>query len=129
MTRGEELLSMSTTMEHLTSEQLRTFQQDGYLVLRGLLAPTEVQALVNNFMKMHEQGPIPGYFEPVPAEQANGDILKQYPRIMHPHRFNELALRYLLDPRLANILEDLFGEEPLAAQSMLYFKPAGGRGQ
>lgn len=120
---------MSTTMKQLTAEQLKTFQQDGYLVIRGLLAPTEVEALIKNFMHMHAQGPIPGFFEPVSAEQANGDILKQYPRIMHPHRFNDMALRYLLDPRLGNILEDLFAEEPLAAQSMLYFKPAGGRGQ
>ena len=34
-----------------------------------------------------------------------------------------------MDERLATILADLFGEEPLAAQSMLYFKPAGARGQ
>src|SRR5947199_7709222 len=35
----------------------------------------------------------------------------------------------MLDTRLAVPLEDLLGEEPLAAQSMLYFKPAGARGQ
>jgi ectoine hydroxylase-related dioxygenase (phytanoyl-CoA dioxygenase family) len=52
-----------------------------------------------------------------------------YPRIMHPHRFNEVARQYLLDQRLGPVLADLFGEEPLATQSMLYFKPAGGRGQ
>ena len=45
--------------------------------------------------------------------------------MMHPHRVNELALRYLLD----GMLNDLFGEEPLAAQSILYFKPAGAKGQ
>jgi ectoine hydroxylase-related dioxygenase (phytanoyl-CoA dioxygenase family) len=49
--------------------------------------------------------------------------------MMHPHRVNDVALRYLLDPRLGAVLEDLFAEEPLAAQSMLYFKPAGARGQ
>jgi len=40
-----------------------------------------------------------------------------------------LALRYLLDDRLEDVLTDLFGEEPLAAQSMLYFKPPGAKGQ
>jgi phytanoyl-CoA hydroxylase len=34
-----------------------------------------------------------------------------------------------LDPRIAAVLWELFGEEPLAAQSMMYYKPPGARGQ
>ena len=120
---------MTTTASRLNAEQLRTFDEQGYLVLPGLFSSDEVQLLIKTFMTMHAQGPIPDFFKPLTAEEAGGDILKQYPRIMHPHRFNEVALRYLLDQRLAVILADLFGEEPLAAQSMLYFKPAGARGQ
>jgi ectoine hydroxylase-related dioxygenase (phytanoyl-CoA dioxygenase family) len=120
---------MTTTARHLTSQQLATFHEQGYLVLPGVFGPDEVQLLIDTFMQMHAGGPIPGCFRPVPAEEANGDILKLYPRMMHPHRVNDIALRYLLDPRLAAVLEDLFAEEPLAAQSMLYFKPAGARGQ
>ncbi len=120
---------MTTTARHLTSEQLTTFHEQGYLVLPGVFGQDEVQLLIDTFMRMHADGPIPGCFSPVSAEEANGDILKLYPRMMHPHRANDVALRYLLDPRLAAVLEDLFAEEPLAAQSMLYFKPAGARGQ
>ncbi len=120
---------MTTTARHLTHEQLVTFHERGYLVIPGLFGQDEIRLLINTFLKMHASGPIPGCFQPVSAEEANGYILKLYPRMMHPHRVNEVALRYLLDARLAVILEDLFGEEPLAAQSMLYFKPAGARGQ
>jgi phytanoyl-CoA hydroxylase len=88
-----------------------------------------VKELVDNFMRMHAGGPIPDCFEPASPEEADGDILELYPRMMHPHRVNELALRYLLDDRLEAVLTGLFGEEPLAAQSMLYFKPAGAKGQ
>jgi ectoine hydroxylase-related dioxygenase (phytanoyl-CoA dioxygenase family) len=35
----------------------------------------------------------------------------------------------MLDARFHAILRELLGEEPLAAQSMLYFKPPGARGQ
>jgi phytanoyl-CoA hydroxylase len=42
-------------------------------------------------MRMHAGGPIPGCFEPASSEEADGDILKLYPRVMHPHRVNELA--------------------------------------
>ena len=35
----------------------------------------------------------------------------------------------MLDPRVAEVLWELFGEEPLAAQSMMYYKPPGARGR
>ena len=120
---------MTATDTMPTTATAREFEERGYVVARGLFPADEVKVLIDNFMQMHAGGPIKGCFAPVSAEEANGDILKRYPRMMHPHRVNEVALRYLLDARLATILAELFGEEPLAAQSMLYFKPAGARGQ
>lgn len=120
------MATATATEARLSPEQVREFEDSGYLVVRGLLGPVEVRLLIDTFMNMHAGGPIPKVFSPDPQ---SADILKRYPRMMHPHRVNETALRYLLDPRLAVILADLFGEEPLAAQSMLYFKPAGARGQ
>jgi phytanoyl-CoA hydroxylase len=38
-------------------------------------------------------------------------------------------MRWMLDDRIRVILAELFGEEPIAAQSMFYFKPPGARGQ
>jgi phytanoyl-CoA hydroxylase len=117
------------TRRRLTPEQIRGFREDGYLVVEGLFEPAEVRELLENFMRMHAGGEIPGCFEPASPEEAKGDVLKLYPRMMHPHRVDELSLRYLLDDRLEEVLTDLFGEEPLAAQSMMYFKPAGAKGQ
>lgn len=57
------------------------------------------------------------------------DPLKRYPRVMHPHRFNETAKRYMLQQPVRDVLSDLYEEEPLAAQSMFYYKPPGARGQ
>jgi hypothetical protein len=113
----------------LTEAQLRQFLTEGYLVIPGLFTPEDVRLLRDEFMSLHKQGPVAGLFNPVPAEQAGGDILKQYPRFMHPHRVNELAKQYMLHPKVMDILSDLFGEEPLAAQSMFYYKPPGGKGQ
>lgn len=120
---------MTATDTLPTTATAREFEERGYIIARGLFPAAEVQLLIDNFMALHAGGPIKGCFAPVSAEEANGDILKLYPRMMHPHRVNEVALRYMLDARLATILAELFGEEPLAAQSMLYFKPAGARGQ
>jgi len=121
---------VTTAARHtLAPRQRQEFEADGHLVVRGLLAADEVQLLKDTFMAMHARGPVEGYFNPKTEAEAKGDPLKMYPRIMHPHRFDDTARRYLLDPRLEAILTDLFGEEPLAAQTMLYFKPPGARGQ
>lgn len=113
--------------DHAIVERFRT---DGYAVVGGLLQPCEAQALVDEFMRLPERGPIPRHFEPRP-QPADGpaDPLRAYPRVMNPHRISDLAMRQLLDARLAKVLTALFGEQPLAAQSMFYFKPPGARGQ
>ncbi len=118
---------VTTATRHFTAQRLK-FDTDGYLVVRGLFS-ADIQLLTDTFMAMHARGPVEGYFNPKTEAKAKGDPLKMYPRVMHPHRFDETARRYLLDHRLEAILADLFGEEPLAAQTMLYFKPPGARGQ
>ncbi len=110
-------------------QQLQQFQQEGYLVVKGLFSPQEVEEIKINFMDMHAGGPIEGCFKPSTPEEAKGDILKLYPRMMHPHRVNDLAFRYMIHPKVLNVLELLFGEEALAAQSMFYFKPPGAKGR
>ena len=67
------------TIQQLTPEQIRTFRDDGYLLVEGLFSPEEVRELVDNFMQMHAGGPIPGCFEPADPEEADDDILKLYP--------------------------------------------------
>ncbi|GGD80579.1 phytanoyl-CoA dioxygenase family protein [Paenibacillus nasutitermitis] len=111
----------------LKDEQKKQFDQDGYLLLEGLFAE-EAGLLREHYMKLRTEAPSQ-FYKALSAEESGGDILKQYPRIMHPHRFDELSKSYMLHPALMNVLADLFGAEPLAAQSMLYFKPPGAKGQ
>ncbi|OXM86910.1 phytanoyl-CoA dioxygenase family protein [Paenibacillus rigui] len=112
----------------LSEQQLHQFHEEGYLIVRGLFAQ-EVEQIKEEFMRLHALGTIPGCFHAVPAEEAGGDILKQYPRMMHPHKINDTAFEYMLHPKVMHILADLFGGDPLAAQSMFYFKPPGAKGQ
>ncbi|KAA0941747.1 phytanoyl-CoA dioxygenase family protein [Streptomyces apricus] len=108
----------------------RRFEEDGFAVVRGLFAPAEIDALCAGFTALHAAGPVPGHFEPRATRDDRGaDPLHVHPRVMHPHRIDGLARRFLLDPRLRAVLELLLGEEVLAAQSMFYFKPPGARGQ
>jgi ectoine hydroxylase-related dioxygenase (phytanoyl-CoA dioxygenase family) len=133
-TKGEEERFVSATIERvLTDEQKAQFERDGYLIVRGLLSQEEATTIRDAFMKMNEEGPVPGLSEINPNYRPE-DPLSFYPRMMHPHRHSELpvgdlAMRYMLDSRIQSVLEELFGEEAVAAQSMFYFKPPGARGQ
>lgn len=120
---------MTEAIKILSEEQTAQFRRNGYIVVRGLFSPTETAASRDHFMAIHAAGPVAGYFDPVPLNETNSDILKHYPRIMQPHRWDEASMGYMLDARLESCLRDLFEEEVLAAQSMLYFKPPGARGQ
>jgi phytanoyl-CoA hydroxylase len=113
------------------------FDRDGFCVARGLLTSDEVATIRDAFMNANAHGPVPGLSE----IKANGEIaydvndpLAFYPRMMMPHLHPEhavgpIARRYLLDARIGEVLETLIREEPLAVQTMFYFKPPGARGQ
>ncbi|MBL8995611.1 MAG: phytanoyl-CoA dioxygenase family protein [Spirochaetia bacterium] len=113
----------------LNASQIAAFEKDGYLILRSFLSREEVSEIRALMDEIVRAGKVPGYFEPVSESEAKGDPLKIFPRIIQPHRFNETAKHYFLLPKLRPILETLMGEEPIGAQSMIYFKPPGGRGQ
>lgn len=113
-------------------EQLQQYERDGYIVARKLFSDQEVERLKDHFMRLRAQGSYPGDFAGVAREGVpddRPDPLKKYPRMIHMHRWDEVSLRWMLDPRLAVAMRQLLGETPYAVQTMLYFKPPGARGQ
>ena len=120
---------MNSSPALLSEEEVKTFRKTGYLLAKSVLSSPEVEAIREKFEELHARGSIPGCFQAVSAEEANGDILKQYPRMMHPHKVDEDVKWYMLHPKVMKILSELMGEEALACQSMYYFKPPGARGQ
>lgn len=125
----------------LTNEERAAFARDGFVVARQLLSRDEALAIRDTFMDQNKDGPVEGLSE-IKIKRVDGskggydlsDPLAFYPRMMHPHKHNDLAvgpvaMRYMLDSRIEGILTELMGESPLAVQSMFYFKPPGARGQ
>jgi phytanoyl-CoA hydroxylase len=116
----------------LSNEQVEQYRQDfettGYALARGLFSNDEVDELREHFTEIHRTG-VPGKYEHVSLEEAEGDALLAYPRVMNPHRFSDVARRYFVDPRVAQLLRAFLREEPVGAQTMFYFKPPGSRGQ
>jgi phytanoyl-CoA hydroxylase len=104
------------------------FEQNGYAIARGLFSSEEVVKLRDHYMKLRSSGTYPGDFEGV--DPKSDDPLKRFPRMIHMHRWDETSLDWMIDERI-NLLLSLVsgGLEPYAVQTMLYFKPAGARGQ
>lgn len=119
----------NTSMRVLNDHQINHYRERGYLVVEGVLAPDECREILDRAMRLHARGKIEGCFEAIPEAEAAGDILKVYPRMMHPHRVDEVFLHYLTHPRIAAILEELLGGEVVGIQSMFYWKPPGAKGQ
>ncbi|MEM7125238.1 MAG: phytanoyl-CoA dioxygenase family protein [Chloroflexota bacterium] len=110
-----------------TSEQIQTYQNQGFVIIPGLFSREEVAAYTEHYMKLRLAGSYPG--DSAGTDIGDSDPLKIYPRMIHMHRWDETSLEWMLDERLKMAMSALLGNEPYAVQSMLYFKPAGARGQ
>jgi ectoine hydroxylase-related dioxygenase (phytanoyl-CoA dioxygenase family) len=128
----------------LSANEMRQYDANGYHITRGLISTAEADDIRAAFMAFAAQGPVPGIsdttWRTVVGQQkqsvgyGSSDPLARYPRMMHPHKHLDqpvgpLALKYLLDPRIGAVLGQLLADEPVAAQTMYYFKPPGARGQ
>lgn len=105
---------------------IKEFLERGVVVVPGVFARDEVEVIKRHFMSLNARK-IGGYDGDNITDKA--DPLAKYPRMVHPHRWDDLSLRWLLDDRLRQWTTALLGKEPYAAQTMFYFKPAGARGQ
>lgn len=110
------------------SNGLRAFyEENGYLLIRGLIPRDEIEQIRDRFEQIWREGQ-EGYL----WRDDSGEVVnhcEKYPRIVHPHRFDALSRQYLLDPRITDVVRELLDDEPLAAQTMYYWKPPGTKGQ
>ena len=110
----------------IDKQLLHQFKEQGFCVVPGLFAPQEVNTIKAHFMALNARK-VGGFEGDNITDHA--DPLMKYPRMVHPHRWDDLSLTWLLDDRLRQWTTALLDEEPYAAQTMFYFKPAGARGQ
>lgn len=111
----------------MDEDRLAIYQREGYFIEPSLFSSLEAENFKLHFMELRQKGEYPGDFKGM--DLTSNDPLKRYPRMIHMHRWDDLSLRFLLDERINRCLTALLGCEPYAVQTMLYFKPAGARGQ
>ena len=114
----------------LSAQQIEFFQNEGYLLVKGLFSAEEVEQFKAHFEAMRvKENPASGHWNNGLDIDAETDPLKIYPRIMQPHRRDETSLDWLTDDRIRSSMTAMLGQEPYAVQTMFYFKPPGARGQ
>ncbi len=106
---------------------VQAFARDGHVVARGLFSPDEARALRDHVTDVRRAGAHP--LDDAGIDPQAGDPLLRWPRLVQLHRWDATARRWLLSDRVAGSVGRLLGCEPLAVQSMVYFKPPGARGQ
>jgi ectoine hydroxylase-related dioxygenase (phytanoyl-CoA dioxygenase family) len=111
----------------VTQQQQDEYAANGYLVVRGMFDHEEVAFYREHYMRLRATDAYPG--DDSGIDIGSADPLKRFPRMIHMHRWDEASLRWLIDARLNAVLTGLLGRSPYAVQTMLYFKPAGARGQ
>jgi phytanoyl-CoA hydroxylase len=84
------------------------YQENGFLIVRDVVAPDEVDELLGHI-----------------GDLSDGSLL----RIHMLHRQLPIHERYLLHPRILDVVQALAGPDVLALQSMLFLKPPGSPGQ
>ena len=128
-------------------EEYRAFRRDGFLVVRGLVASQEIQELRQHTEDLM-QGRLPEQqtqmserditrdtgttgqrLEAPPAHLSPVEKAQYFLRIHMLHRKLELHERYMLHPRVLDVLEAIIGPDVLAMQTMLFLKPPGKPGQ
>lgn len=108
-------------------ELRRFYENNGFVVARSLFDKDEVASYREHYMALRVAGNYPGDMAGV--NPGSDDPLKKYPRMIHMHRWDTLSMEWMLDERLDRCMTSLLGRSPIAVQTMLYFKPAGARGQ
>lgn len=106
----------------IAQNQIESYRNNGYLLISNLFSAAEVDTWRHHYMKMRAK-------DLSDVDPTSEDPLKRYPRMLQMHRWDEVSLKWLLDPRLRRCMRDLLGVDPYAVQTMIYFKPPGARGQ
>jgi len=132
----------------LTTAQFAAYRRDGFLIVRGVISPAEIAEL-REHTELLMQGKLPEQqastmstrdtrsdtgttmqpLEAPPAHLTPEQKADFFLRIHMLHRRLELHERYMLHPRVVDIVSALVGPDVLAMQTMLFLKGPGKPGQ
>lgn len=109
-------------------DEYRSFRRDGFLVVRGVVLPEHVAELAQHCDDLLSEKIDVTDFVYVPPGKRPA-ITQLLHRIHMGHQKMELWERYLLYPRVLDVVSALVGPDVAAMQTMLFTKAPGSNGQ
>lgn len=120
----------------LADTAVRSFVDDGFLVLPDLLTPAEVEELRADLVRLARGGYPCDNLPPVPPETTDREVLERILCIHQPHYVSPVMERYVRHPAVCGVLSQVtaahlpyWDGSVKCMQSMLFVKPPGFQGQ
>jgi|TARA_B100000809_G_scaffold254977_1_gene292893 ectoine hydroxylase-related dioxygenase (phytanoyl-CoA dioxygenase family) len=110
----------------LTEQQINQYNTFGFIVVRGLFEPL-AGSMIAHYMKMRAEGSKPG--DTGGTMDVPNDPNHEFPRMINMHDWDQSTQYWSTASELIHIAGELIDDKPVLCQTMLYFKPPGGRGQ
>ena len=111
----------------LSEAQIHQYNETGFLVVPGLFDTATAQQMIQHYMTRRAEGPKSG--DSGGTTDHPEDPNHQYPRMINMHNWDGLTGEWAMQATMLELVEQLIDDKPVLRQTMLYFKPPGGRGQ
>ncbi|NKB66553.1 MAG: phytanoyl-CoA dioxygenase family protein [Candidatus Latescibacteria bacterium] len=120
----------------IDDDQVQSFVDNGYLVVEGLMEPSEVAELKKDLLAVARgQYPCKG-LEDIPANASDQEILETILCIHQPHYVSPVMEKYVRHPKICGILSQItaahlpfWDGSVKCMQSMYFVKPPNFQGQ
>ena len=122
--------------EVVSRDDVRSFVEDGYLAVPGLIDDDELKELKADTVKLARGGYECEGIEPLPDSLTDDEVLRRILCIHQPHYVSPVMLKYVKHEKIAGVLSQLtaahlpwWDGSVKCMQSMLFAKPPGFQGQ
>ncbi|MCY3766858.1 MAG: phytanoyl-CoA dioxygenase family protein [Gemmatimonadetes bacterium] len=113
----------------LSQAQIESYQEQGFLVVEGLLSDEDVEAIRSDAVKLCRGEYKSENLHPVPNAESDTAALSRYLCIHQPHHISPVMREYLAHPAVSRALARLVAPDVKCMQSMLFIKPPRFPGQ
>ncbi|MBU8772108.1 phytanoyl-CoA dioxygenase family protein [Cytobacillus oceanisediminis] len=107
----------------LTKEDKIQYERDGYVVLKEIFSMDEIyemrSAMKNYWVQRVLQGKI--------LQKANDPLASLFPPLRIPFDKNIALYKYMIDPRVFDLVEEIISEEALSIGTTCFFKGPGSK--
>jgi len=120
----------------LSPQQVRSFVEDGFLIVEDLVSAEGIQELLDDTVKLARGGYPSDNLKPLPESLSDAEVLQNILCIHQPHYISPVMLKYVKHPGICGVLSQItaahlpFWDGAVKCmQSMLFVKPPSFQGQ